>query len=82
MIGYIDQNIGESHSVVSDSLQPQGLYGPWNSPGTILEWVAIFFLGDLLNSEIEPRTPADGLQTGSLPVEPVGKPQHIGSYGF
>ena len=23
----------ESHSVVSNSLQPQGLYGPWNSPG-------------------------------------------------
>ena len=23
----------ESHSVVSDSLQPCGLYGPWNSPG-------------------------------------------------
>ena len=24
---------GESHSVMSDSLQPQGLYSPWNSPG-------------------------------------------------
>ena len=23
----------ESHSVVSDSLRPQGLYYPWNSPG-------------------------------------------------
>ena len=23
----------ESHSVVSDSLQPHGLYNPWNSPG-------------------------------------------------
>ena len=23
----------ESHSVVSDSLQPHGRYGPWNSPG-------------------------------------------------
>ena len=23
----------ESHSVVSDSLRPHGLYGPWNSPG-------------------------------------------------
>ena len=23
----------ESHSVVSDSLWPHGLYGPWNSPG-------------------------------------------------
>ena len=24
---------GESHSVVSDSLQPHVLYSPWNSPG-------------------------------------------------
>ena len=23
----------ESHSVVSDSLRPHGLYSPWNSPG-------------------------------------------------
>ena len=23
----------KSHSVVSDSLQPHGQYGPWNSPG-------------------------------------------------
>ena len=23
----------ESHSVLSDSLQPHGLYSPWNSPG-------------------------------------------------
>ena len=23
----------ESHSVVSNSLQPHGLYSPWNSPG-------------------------------------------------
>ena len=25
--------VSESHSVVSDSLQPHGLYSPWNSPG-------------------------------------------------
>ena len=23
----------ESHSIVSDSLRPHGLYSPWNSPG-------------------------------------------------
>ena len=33
----------ESHSVVSDSLQPHRLYNPWNSPGRTLEWVAIPF---------------------------------------
>ena len=26
-------NESESHSVVFDSLQPHGLYSPWNSPG-------------------------------------------------
>ena len=28
-----DLGLNESHSVVSDSLWPQGLYSPWNSPG-------------------------------------------------
>ena len=28
-----DNYVDESHSVVSDSLQPQGLYSPWNSLG-------------------------------------------------
>ena len=27
----------ESHSVVSNSLQPHGLYSPWNSPGQNIE---------------------------------------------
>ena len=25
--------MSESHSVMSNSLQPHGLYSPWNSPG-------------------------------------------------
>ena len=25
--------VSENHSVMSDSLQPHGLYSPWNSPG-------------------------------------------------
>ena len=37
----------ESHSVVSDSLRPHGLYSPWNSPGqntgvgscSLLQWI-------------------------------------------
>ena len=34
----------ESCSVVSDSLQPHGLYSPWNSlQARILEWVATPF---------------------------------------
>ena len=31
MVGYVC--VCESHSVVSDSLQPHGLCSPWNSPG-------------------------------------------------
>ena len=27
------ENESESHSVVSMSLRPRGLYNPWNSPG-------------------------------------------------
>ena len=30
---YIMKSESESHSVVSDSLQPHGLHSPWNSPG-------------------------------------------------
>ena len=30
---YIHTYIHERHSVVSNSLQPHGLYHPWNSPG-------------------------------------------------
>src|SRR5574339_221269 len=30
---FLKNSKSESHSVVSDSLQPYGLYSPWNSPG-------------------------------------------------
>ena len=33
----------KSRSVMSDSLPPHELYSPWNSPGQILEWVAVPF---------------------------------------
>ena len=36
-------NESESHSVVSDSLLPHGMHSPWNSPGQILDWIAIPF---------------------------------------
>ena len=41
----------------------------------ILEWV-VPSPGDLLNPEIESRSPA--LQADSLPAEPQGKPKNIG----
>ena len=30
---HIRNSVSESNAVVSDSLQPHGLYSPWNSPG-------------------------------------------------
>ena len=72
----------KSHLVVSDSLQPHGLYSPWNSPGKntgvgslSLEW-EIPSSGYLPNPGIEPRSTA--LQAVSLPAEPQGKPKNTG----
>ena len=44
---------------------------PWNSPGKILEWVAVPSSGDLPNPGIEPWSPS--LQADSLLSEPPGK---------
>ena len=40
---YESERVSESHSVMSDSLWPHGLYSPWNSLGQILGWVAFPF---------------------------------------
>ena len=58
----------ESLSVMSDSLQPNGLYSPWNSPGQNTG------VGILFNPGIEPRSSA--LQVDSLPAEPQEKPKN------
>ena len=39
--------------------------------GSILEWVAVHFPGDLPNQGVEPRSPS--LQADSLPAEPQRK---------
>ena len=62
----------ESHSVVSHSLGPHGLYTPWNSPGQNTVVVAFPFSGGSSHPGIKPRSPA--LQVDSLPVEAPGKP--------
>ena len=63
----------ESHSVVSYSLQPQGLYSSWNSLGQNIGVGKPFpSPGDLPNPGIEPRSPV--LQVDSLPAEPQGEP--------
>ena len=62
------------HLVVSNSLQPHGLYRPWNSPGQNTGVGSLSFLEDLLNPGTEPRSPA--LQADSLPTELSGKPRY------
>ena len=63
---------------MSNSLQPHGLYSPWNSPGqnTGVGSLSLTFPGDLPNRGMEPRSPA--LQADSLPDEPQGKPKNTG----
>ena len=60
----------ENHSVMSDSLQPHGLYGPWNSPGQNT---------GLSNPGIERRSPS--LQVGSLPAQLPGNPEDAKGWG-
>ena len=58
-------------AVMSDSLQPHGLYSPWNSPGQDPGVGGPFpSPGDLPNPGVEPRSPT--LQADSLPAEPQG----------
>ena len=69
--------VSESCSVVSDSLQPHGLYSPWNSPGQNTGVGSLSLLqGIFPNPGIEPRSPT--LQVDSLPAEPQGKPKNTG----
>ena len=63
----------ESHSVVSDSLRPHGLYSPSNSPGQNTGVGSL----SLLQVSSQPRSPA--LQVDSLPsAEPQRKPKNTG----
>ena len=67
----------ESRSVVSNSLWPNGLYSPWNSPGQNTGVDSLSLIqGNLPNPGIEARTPT--LQADSLPAEPQGKPKNAG----
>ena len=72
-------NVKWSHSVVSDSLQPHGLYSPWNSPGQNTGVGSLSFSresspprGQIQVLWIKPRSPA--LQADSLPAEPPVEP--------
>ena len=67
---------GESYSVVSDSLQPHGLFSPWNSSGQNTGVGSLSLLQGIFPTRIEPRSPA--LQADSLPAKPQGKPKNTG----
>ena len=73
----------ESHSFVSDSLQPHWLYSPWNYPGQNTGVCSLFpSPGDVPNPWIELRSPAQ--QADSFPAESRGKPKNtgVGSLSF
>ena len=73
----------ESHSVMSDSLWPRGLYSPWNSPGQNTGVGSLSLLQGLFpNPGIKPRSCT--LQADSLPTELQGKPKNtrVGSLSF
>ena len=60
-----------------DSLQPHGLYSPWNSPGQNTGVGSLSLSpGVLPNPGIEPRSPT--LREDSLSAEPQGKPKNMG----
>ena len=44
-------HICESHSVVSNSLQPKGLYSPWNSPGQNTGKGSLFLLQGIVPNQ-------------------------------
>ena len=69
--------MSESRSVVSDSLQPHGLYGPWDSPGQNTELGSLSLSpADLPDPGIKPGPLA--LLADSLPAEPERKPKNTG----
>ena len=72
----INSEVSESCSVAFDSLQPHGLYSPWNSLGQNIGVGSLSILQGLPNPGIEPRSPS--LQAGSLPAKLPGKPKNTG----
>ena len=61
---------------MSDSLQPHGLYDPWNSPGQNTGVGSLSLLQRIPSPGIKPRSPA--LWADSLPTESQGKSKNNG----
>ena len=73
----------ESHSLLSNSLQPHGLYTVHGIlQARIPEWIVLFFSRG--SSQPRDQTQVFALQANSLPIEPPGKPKNtgVGSYPF
>ena len=66
----------ESHSVVSDSLQPHGLYNPWNAPGQNTGVGSLSLLQGIFPAQ--GSNPGPALQADSIPADPQGKPKNTG----
>ena len=65
----------ENYSVMSNSLQPHGLYNSWNSPGQNTAVGSLSLLQGIFPTQGSPT-----LQEDSLPAEPQGKPHIINIY--
>ena len=66
----------ESCSVLCDSLQPHGLYSPWNSVGQNNGVGSLFLLLGIFQPRDHTKFPT--LQADSIPVEPQGKHKNTG----
>ena len=64
-----------SHSVVSDSLRPHGLYSPWNSPGQNTGVGSLSLLQGIFPTQGSNPWPLDVLQRTSSPTHPL--PAHF-----
>ena len=58
----------ESHSVMSDSLRPHGLYSPWNSPGPNTGVDRHYFLHGIFPTQGSNPARSPALQEDSLPL--------------
>ena len=71
------RKVKSERRLVSESLQPHGLYSPWNSLLQNTEVGSLYVLqGIFPNPGIEPKSPA--LQADSLLAEPQRKPKNTG----
>ena len=67
-----------SHSVMSNSLRPHGLYSPWHSPGQNTGVDSLSFLQGIFPTQGSNPVQVSRIAGGSLPAEPTRKAQDTG----